>query len=800
MTKMMPLIFLICVLTAGICAADTLPLDSRHELFTLGAAGFDNENVRTMAASDQSLQSNAENSKSVQSVPVNGILLEKGTRRAVADTTIYVRKASSKDIIETLTSDTKGEFQCRLEPGKYSIIIAAVGYDKFEQTLQIERKDEENLVLRLVPQTISPYQITVRSKKKSNEVSKQQLSIEEATQIPGTNRDVLSSVTNLPGVNSVSVFNGYGNGIVIRGSAQEDSLFQVNNHSISGDFYHFGGFESIIEPELIESIDYIAGGFSAEYGNALGGVVDLNVRDPRTDRIGGYVNLSFLSTSFMLEGPINEKDSFLFSLKRGFIDSYVKAMEDMQDDNTGLEFVQYPSYYDGSAIYRHSFAKDNDLKIIVVGKSDAAETKDDVDYVSERTSNQVLYKERFLNMIGEWDYRSGGFRSLFSPMVGTNYTYSYAGDRSYYKQYFNTWELNEKIEYQLNDSHRLKGGIGLVFNDANVDSYSYVNQKEGEIPNDDYKKEIQLNKDFALFYPSMFIMDQIQIGRFSLTPGIHTLYDSHNKQTLFDPRLGLKYQLTKDTLLKAATGLYSQMPLYDECVEPYGTEGLKPEKAIHGVLGVEHQFTPGFSLDVQTYYKSFDDMVVRIDDSDPSRYGNVGTGYAYGAEILLRHKMTDHFFGWVSYSYSVSKRKDGPGEDERYFDSDSPHNFTTVLSYKPNRYWSFGLKYQYASGNPYTDLLGTETVYDVDTDTYYPLYDGAINEDRLKAYQQLDLRIDKYWIFNNFVLSTYLDIRNVLQTENAYAKAYNIDYTESEDALTIDSYVPLIFLGVKVDF
>lgn len=763
MTKMMPLIILFSVLTAGTCAADSLPLDA-------------------------------------QPVPVNGLVLEKGTRKAVAGTTICVHNASTEEIIETLISDAKGKFECRLEPGKYSIIVSAPGYDKLEQMLQIETKSEENLVFRLVPQNISAYQMTVRGKRLSNEVSNRQLSVEEATQIPGTNRDVLSSVTSLPGVYNVSVFNGYGNGIVIRGSAQEDSLFQVNNHSISGGFYHLGGFESIIEPELIESIDYIAGGFSAEYGNALGGVVDLNVKDPRTDRIGGYVNLSFLSTSFMLEGPVSEKDSFLFSLKRGFIDSYVKTMEDTVDDNTGLEYVQYPSYYDGSAIYRHEFAKNNDLKIIVLGKSDALEMKDDVAYVSERTSNQLRYKERFLDLIGEWDYRSGDFRSLFSPMVGTSYTYGYEGDRSYYKEYLNTWELNEKIEYQLGDSHRLKGGIGLVFMDADVDSHSYVNPKEGEIPNDDYKKEVILNEDFDLFYPSMFIMDEIQIGRFTLTPGIHTLYDSHNKQTLFDPRLGVNYQLTDDTLLKAATGLYSKMPLYDECVEPFGTEGLKPEKSIHGVLGVEHQFTPNLSLDVQTYYKSFDDMVVRIDDSDPTRYGNVGTGHAYGGEILLRHEMTDHFFGWISYGYSASKRKDGPGEDERYFDSDCPHNFTTVLSYKPNRYWSFGLKYQYASGSPYTDLLDTETVYDVDTDTYSPLYDGPINEDRLKPYQSLDLRIDKYWIFNNFVLSTYLDIRNVLQAENAYAKAYNIDYTESEDALTVDSYVPLIFLGLKVDF
>ena len=89
-------------------------------------------------------------------------------------------------------------------------------------------------------------------------------------------------------------------------------------------------------------------------------------------------------------------------------------------------------------------------------------------------------------------------------MVGTNYTYIYEGDRSYYKQYFNTWELNEKIEYQLSDSHRLKGGIGLVFNDADIDPI-LCRSKGRRNSNAEYKEEVILNEDFSLFYPSMFI-------------------------------------------------------------------------------------------------------------------------------------------------------------------------------------------------------------------------------------------------------------------------------------------------------
>lgn len=798
--KILYFIILITILLAGVAVADVLS-DTSFPTKSIE----DNQHSSSQGVSN-TLQ--IQDEKRALGTTVKGILLEKGTRKALNDITIYIRDLSTKAIAATLSTDEKGEFECRLEPGKYGVIIAAVGYEKLEEEINVEEDEERRLTLRLVPLTISPYEIIVREKKQSSEVSNQQLSVQEVNQIPGTNRDVLASIKNLPGVASVSVFNGYGNGIVIRGSAQEDSLFLVNDHSIGGfstiiGFYHFGGIESIIEPELIESIDYIAGGFSAEYGDALGGVIDLNVKDPRTDRLGGYANLGLLSTSFMLEGPLGDKDSFAVSFKRGFLGWYVETMEDLEDDeNNTLDYVEYPTYYDGSIIYRHAFSKNNDLKITAVTKSDTVDVKGDVDFVSERSSGHSTYKDQFVTLIGEWGYRTDDFRSVFLPMVSYSLTDANFGDRAYHKQFFDTYALTEKLEYQLNDVHRLKGGVGVKMVNAQLDSYSFALEKEGEIPNPNYDQEMRLKKDFFFYYPSLFLMDQIQLGRFALTLGINTIYDSHNEHALMDPRFTLKYQLTKDTTLKGATGLYSKRPLYDECVAPWGTKGLKPEKSIHGVLGVEHQFGENITLDVQSYYKSFYDMVVRTDDLDPSRYGNEGTGHAYGAEILLRHQMTDHFFGWISYGYSVARRKDGPDEEERYFDSDIPHSFTAVVSYKPNQYWSFGLKYAYASGLPYNDvdLDEMETLYNVDTDTYYPLYDGPINNGRLPDRQQLDLRIDKYWIFNNFILSTYLDFRNVLQHKNVIGKVYNKDYSESEDAYSIDSYVPLIFLGLKLDY
>ncbi len=735
-------------------------------------------------------------------LPVRGILLEKGTRKALADLTIYIRDEKSKAVVETLTTDAGGHFQCRLVPGQYTAIVAAVGYDKFEEGFNVASEDEPELALRLVPVTINPYEIIVRRKEKTSEVSDRQLTMEEAVQTPGTNRDALSSIKSLPGINSVSVFNGYGSGIIIRGSSQEDSLFLLNGHEMIGDYYHFGGLESVIEPELIESIEYIAGGFSAEYGDAMGGVVSGKIKDPRTDRWGGFANLSLLSTSLMLEGPVSEKDSVAFSLKRGFLGEYMRIYENIDEEAMeDIQFKQYPDYYDGTFIYRHAFAKGNDFKLTTVGKWEAVGVEMDYEPANERTSNYADLDNRYFTAIGEWEYARDDYTSILSAAVTRGYAAADRGSRAYLKQTYNFYELNEKLAYQASDTHLLKGGVGLRLVDANIDSYFFSFPKEGEIDSSIFDQELRLDKDFFLYYPSLYLMDQIELGRLTVTPGVHTMYDSHNEHGAVDPRLSLKYQLSKETTLKGATGLYSQRPTYDETVEPFGTKGLKPEKSIHGVLGVEQRLSRNISLDVQTYYKDFYDLVAREPDTlDPSRFTNDGTGYSYGAEILLRHQMTDHFFGWLSYTYSVTRRKDAPGAEERYFDWDMPHNLIVVASYKPNRYWSFGLKYQYRSGSTYTDLLDVETLYDVDKDEYYPLYDGPINEERLPAYQSLDFRLDKYCIFNNFILSTYIDWRNVLQQKNVLGTIYSRDYTQSEDFLDISSQVPMIFFGVKLDF
>lgn len=725
---------------------------------------------------------------------VTGVLLERGTRLPIKKVALYVTENNLE-----IHTDASGKFSFSIKPGDYTLVVAAVGYEKLDTNITVREKERLELVIRVEPLTLNPYRIVVKGKKEKGEVSQQRVSIDEAMAVPGTNRDVLKVITNLPGVNSISVFNGYGSGLIIRGSAPEDSIYHVDDQWIP-QLYHFGGLESIIEPELVESVDYYAGGFGAEYGEATGGVIKVNMRDPRIDRIGGFANLSLLSSSLMVEGPITEKDSFSFTIKRGLLDLYTLIITELTPAKNEISFSQYPVYYDGSFMYVHNFSKTNKFKLMGFGSYDTMKMTMADESENARFSNKFSNETAFGELIGEWSVKKNNFNSMFSPMLRFD-TFSISfGPRSFVEFKQGQLSLSEKAEWKINDTHKLLGGIRYIAGYGAMNFDLYAPPKEGEPTYSSNYFEQTISDDLGFWYnfAAAYISDIITLGKFTVTPGVTALL-SHDQSTMWyvDPRLSVKYKLLESLTLKAAGGLYSKLPTEDERIKPWGTNGLEPEHSAHAIAGAEWNITDKILLDVQGFYKHFFNMVVRPDTKNPAHYENGGIGRAYGAEVLLRHSMTDNFFGWLSYSFSVSRRKDSPEEGWRYFDMDITHNLTAVASYKINKYWQIGARFNLSTGTPYTDLQGARTIFHADNNSYDPIAEGEINTDRMPIRHQLDLRIDKYWLFDSWIFSTYLDVQNVYFQKNAIGLAYSADYSEKEKVTGLPI---MIFLGFKGDF
>ena len=178
----------------------------------------------------------------------------------------------------------------------------------------------------------------------------------------------------------------------------------------------------------------------------------------------------------------------------------------------------------------------------------------------------------------------------------------------------------------------------------------------------------------------------------------------------------------------------------------------------------------------------------------PLHYDNGGRGRVIGLELVARRELAAGFVGWIAYTISRSERLDSGQTDWRLFDYDQTNILTAVASYDLPRHWRVASRFRYVSGNPETPVVGS--VFNSVTDEYDPVF-GPVNSARQPSFVQLDVRLDKQWVFDRWLLDAYLDLQNATNHTNPEGIAYNYDYTQSK----VSQGLPILpFLGLRAEF
>ena len=148
-------------------------------------------------------------------------------------------------------------------------------------------------------------------------------------------------------------------------------------------------------------------------------------------------------------------------------------------------------------------------------------------------------------------------------------------------------------------------------------------------------------------------------------------------------------------------------------------------------------------------------------------------------------------------AYTLARSERFNHEEGRYvlYNRDQTHNLQLVASYRFPLQWEAGTRIRYVSGNPFTPINGT--VFDVTNRFYRPLF-GEENSLRNDPFFQVDVRIDKKFIFDRWMFSVYLDMQNVLVFlyQSPEFTVYNYDYTEK----TTISMPFIPSLGIRAEF
>ncbi|RLA20593.1 MAG: hypothetical protein DRQ56_02795 [Gammaproteobacteria bacterium] len=724
---------------------------------------------------------------------LKGRLIERGTRMPLAGVLVTVfREVEDGETagFEALT-DIDGTFIFYdLAAGTWKILVDPEGYYPVRTNEEVVAGELTEVVYYVERGSYNPFDILVVAKRVRKEVSRTTLAIEEVEKVPGTFGDVLNVVQNLPGVARTGLFDA---GFAVRGSAPEDTRILLDGTEVPL-IYHFGGLRTVIPNGMIGSVDFYPGNFPNEFSRATGGILDVGLKKLRPEALGGYADINLWDSSLYLEAPLGDKGAIAIGGRRSYIDVLAGPIAEAaagEEDN--IRSIALPRYWDTQVLANYRPANGHELQAFFLYSDDAFK----VLFGNEEDELEFSLKMRFYRSILEYSYvPAESFQNVLKISQGHNWTDLRLGDDFRMDDDFDMVQVRDTARWQIWDKVLLATGLDYLW--STTDSRIIV-------PPDNIAEEANSNSDIvdAAFH-SVGLFTELELTPLDgllVIPGVRFDYFERVDSSRAAPRLTTRYNLNDQWVLKGGAGYFFQEPMVNETSENRGNPDLGPEQAMHLALGAEFKPLEYLTFDVTGFYKHLRNLVVRSDDMleqgdevVPRRYSNKGKGKVYGLEVLLRHEFANNFFGWLSYTLSVSKRRDETGDDYRLFDYDQTHILTLVGSYRLPRNWEIGVRWRLVSGNPTTPVVGT--VVDADWDYYVPTY-GDRNSGRLPPFHQLDVRVDKRWIYDNWTLSVYLDIQNIYDRQNPESIEYKYDYTEQ----TYSGGLPILgILGVKGEF
>lgn len=714
---------------------------------------------------------------------LEGEVIARGSRTRVPAAT--VRCGIDENATEA-TTDADGRFSLQVPAGTCEVKVYASGFRLFETKEALQANSRLEVVYHLIPTAIG-YETVVRGTREKKEVVRRTVERQEIQRVPGTFGDPVRVIQNFPGV-ARSPF-GLGQ-LIVRGASPDQTRTMFDGVEIPL-LFHLGGGPSVVNAEFLERVDFYPGGFGSRYGRAVGGIVDVGTRRGASDTWHGSVEVSLLNTSVFVEAPVAENVSVAAAARRSYIDAILPAV--LPQDPEGGSLLVLPVYWDyqvrmdigarrgeanqdgASSFYLMAFGSDDLLRVIATGGARNRDVQLDVHTVFHRLK-------------GDWTWRKGKLTSVFAPYLGYDLGGFSFGDFFINGNIYNMG-AREDFEIAWNSTVTSRFGFDLLFQHvvAEAELPVFGGVQYPSFPGDDPETEPQsFRRVINAFDGALFAELDLKLGIFTFTPGVRATHARiyGQERQIAEPRLWVRAEPTAALAIKGSVGLYMQPP--DPASfepPPLGNPNLVHEKAFQASLGFEQKLSDVVRVDLTGYYNRRYDLTVspgpREQQEDGSfllyQYANDGLGRAYGLELMLKHDITREFFGWIAYTLNRTelRRSNNPNPDAKpgytIAPYDQTHIMTAVGSYRLPGGWELGARFRLVTGNPSTPLEHQYDLYNVDSNSFSTTR-GELYSTRLKPFHQLDVRVDKNFLFESWTLNLYLDVQNVYNAQNVEAR------------------------------
>ena len=344
-----------------------------------------------------------------------------------------------------------------------------------------------------------------------------------------------------------------------------------------------------------------------------------------------------------------------------------------------------------------------------------------------------------------------------------------------------TYTLREDVFYKLTPRLQFEPGFLLAFSPAKSSAHTSSTENI-DFESDAEPSWVQKFDEFHYIFRRAEGYLQARydpLSFLSVAFGVRFDYLNLTKQLSIQPRGSLSLTLPTNTTLRFAYGRYEQSPSAYQVLKENGNRDLKSSLTQHYVMELEHELSPQTELKFAIYYKEMEKIVTRsvnvdalFDDSDAAVttvYLNQGRGFVNGAEIFLRHRVSEKFFGWLSYAYTHAERRETSNDPYKPFLFNNTHIVSIVANYSPTTKTEIGAKWQYSNGTSAVPLSTLLMIQDPVTLGMHPVLSdvaGAIVPTEFQAYHRLDLRFSRKRTLWGLPVTAFTEIWNVYNSPN----------------------------------
>lgn len=634
------------------------------------------------------------------------------------------------------STDAEGNFYFETtESGTQTLVISSIGYETHYEMGDIAYFQQLKITLQEAINSLSGVTLTAGSFEAGTESKASVLKPLDIVTTAGVAGDIGSALQTLPGTTTVSED---GRLFVRGGRAEETQVFidgqrvfqpfmaSTNNVPTRGRF----------SPFLFKGISFSTGGYSAEYGQALSGVLLLNTTDlPDQEK----TDISLMSVG----GGVGHTEIWgntSLSLNTAYIN--LAPYETLLPSTNGVSWNKPYESIAGETVFRHKGERSMFKFYTGYNFSNFDIDQEDInfdDYVNFQLENSNLYlnanyKYFFKN---NWTLYAGASTAWDSNNIAVLEDTIESADAS----------LHVKLKASKDFTNRFKLNVG------------------SEIFHSDYEEDYVAENGFSftsgfneLLWGNFVETDIFFSNDFALKLGARVEYSTLIEDWNIAPRISLAYKSGESSQFSLAYGDFFQNPLtqyinYDNT--------LNFEKTSHYIVNYQYNKN-GKTLRIEGYYKDYNNLV-KYNTREPqfnSEFSNNGSGYASGIDLFYRdNKSVENLDYWLSYSYLDTERDFQDFRTSATPNFANAHNFSAVAKYWVEDWRSqLGMSYSYGSGRPYNNP---------NTSDFY----AEITKD----YHNLSLNW-AYLIDQQKIL--FLSVNNVLGTRNIG----NYQYANTPDA------------------